>query len=149
MGLLTVFRMKTSDWESQRQQMVAKQLEARGLGDGRVLAAMRSIPRHMFIPESVRSRAYEDRALPIGHKQTISQPFMVAVTLQALGLRGNERVLEIGSGTGYQAAVLGTLALEVYTIERIPDLAEEARANLAALGLDNVHVYCQDGSEGL
>jgi protein-L-isoaspartate(D-aspartate) O-methyltransferase len=147
MGSVTL--MKPSDWETQRQTMVAQQLESRGLIDQRVLSAMRILPRHIFIPEEARSRAYEDRALPIGQKQTISQPFMVAVTLQALRLDGSDKVLEIGTGTGYQAALLGMLSREVHTIELVPELAAQARLNLAALGLHNVHVHTMDGSEGL
>ncbi len=137
------------DWDSQREWMVRQQLMARGIRDPRVLAAMRRIPRHLFIPESQREHAYEDRALPIGLEQTISQPYIVALTLQALALAGWETVLEIGTGGGYQAALLGELARDVHTIEIIPELAERARQQLQDPAYSNIHVYAQDGSGGL
>jgi protein-L-isoaspartate(D-aspartate) O-methyltransferase len=129
--------------------MVDEQLRARGLDDERVLAAMASLPRHMFVPAPVRRQAYEDHAVPIGFNVTISQPFVVGWMTEALELRGGERVLEVGTGSGYQAAVLGRLAREVYTIERVPVLARRAQWVLGALGLDNVHVFVGDGSVGL
>src|ERR1044071_9019622 len=107
--------------------MVEGQLRRRGITDERVLAAMASVPRELFVPEGVRGRAYDDAALPIGGGQTISQPFMVARICEALALRGSERVLDVGTGSGYQAAVLAQLAGDVHTIERIPELAEHAR----------------------
>jgi protein-L-isoaspartate(D-aspartate) O-methyltransferase len=127
---------------------IDEQLLARGVADARVLDAMRRVPRDAFVPEQARSEAYADRALPIGGGQTISQPYMVAVMTEALRLTGSERVLEVGTGSGYQAAVLAELAREVITVERLPDLADAARARLAALGYANVHVIVGDGSIG-
>jgi protein-L-isoaspartate(D-aspartate) O-methyltransferase len=129
--------------------MVEDQLRSRDIGDERVLAAMERVPRELFVPEKLRRRAFDDAALPIGAGQTISQPYMVARIAQELGLDGDERVLDVGSGSGYQAAVLAELADEVHTIERIPELAEQARANLAAAGYDGVVVHEGDGSRGL
>jgi protein-L-isoaspartate(D-aspartate) O-methyltransferase len=132
-----------------RRQMVEHQLRSRDVKDERVLAAMEKVPRELFVPESLRSRAYDDAALPIGAGQTISQPYMVARICEALVLRGDERVLDVGSGSGYQAAVLAELAAEVDTIERVPELAELAHANLQAAGYDRVRVHTGDGSRGL
>jgi protein-L-isoaspartate(D-aspartate) O-methyltransferase len=128
---------------------VPRDLHLRDVEDERVLAAMERVPRELFVPEKLRSRAYEDVALPIGDGQTISQPYMVAKICEALALRGDERVLDVGSGSGYQAAVLAELAAEVDTIERIPKLAEVARANLAAAGYERVRVHVGDGTRGL
>jgi protein-L-isoaspartate(D-aspartate) O-methyltransferase len=114
-----------------------------------VLAAMSTLPRNVFMPAPMRDQAYQDHAVPIGFDATISQPFVVGWMSEALALGGNERVLEIGTGSGYQAAVLSRLAREVYTIERMPVLARRARFTLRALGLDNVHVFVGDGSVGL
>jgi len=110
---------------------------------------MERVPRELFVPHGERHRAHADAALPIGHGQTISQPYMVARIAEALGLTGSEKVLDVGTGSGYQAAVLAELADEVHTIERIPELAEEARKNLAAAAYDRVHVHVGDGSLGL
>jgi protein-L-isoaspartate(D-aspartate) O-methyltransferase len=129
--------------------MVEHQLRGRDVVDERVLAAMERVPRELFVPEYLRDRAYDDAALPIGGGQTISQPYMVARIAEALGLRGGERVLDVGSGSGYQAAVLAELANEVHTIERLPELAELARANLAAAGYERVRVHVGDGTRGL
>jgi protein-L-isoaspartate(D-aspartate) O-methyltransferase len=129
--------------------MVEDQLRGRDIVDERVLAAMERVPRELFVPEGERHRAYADAALPIGHGQTISQPYMVARIAEALSLTGDEKVLDVGTGSGYQAAVLAELADEVHTIERIPELAELARTNLAAAGYDRVHVHVGDGSMGL
>jgi protein-L-isoaspartate(D-aspartate) O-methyltransferase len=129
--------------------MVERQLRGRDVVDERVLAAMERVPRELFVPESLRDRAYDDAALPIGGGQTISQPYMVARIAEALALSGDERVLDVGSGSGYQAAVLAELAAEVDTIERLPELAELARANLAASGYDRVRVHTGDGTRGL
>ena len=131
-----------------RESMVERQLAARGIRDARVLAAMRRVPRHLFVPESERAAAYEDRPLPIGHDQTISQPYIVALMSEALRLEGDEVVLEIGTGSGYQAAVLAELAARVYTIEIIPDLASAAAAALEHLHSTNVHVRAGDGYRG-
>ena len=129
--------------------MVDAQLRGRDVGDERVLAAMERVPRELFVPEKLRDRAYDDAALPIGAGQTISQPYMVARICEALSLTGPEHVLDVGTGSGYQAAVLAELAEEVDTIERIPQLAELARANLAAAGYARVRVHVGDGSRGL
>jgi protein-L-isoaspartate(D-aspartate) O-methyltransferase len=130
-------------------EMVEQQLRGRDVSDERVLAAMERVPRELFVPEEFRDRAYDDAALPIAEGQTISQPYMVAKICEALALRGNEHVLDVGSGSGYQAAVLAELAAEVDTIERIPELAELARRNLAAAGYDRVRVHVGDGTRGL
>src|SRR5438034_109067 len=132
-----------------RARMVQRQLRERDIADERVLAAMERVPRDLFVPPEVRDRAYDDAALPIGAGQTISQPYMVARICEALALRGTERVLDVGTGSGYQAAVLAELACEADTIERIPELAETASANLAAAGYTNVHVHVGDGTRGL
>lgn len=133
----------------QRAKMVEVQLCWRGVRDSRVLAAMGAVPREEFVPDELRVKAYEDVPLPIGDGQTISQPYIAAAMTAALALRGNERVLEIGTGCGYQAAILGQLANEVFTIERHCDLAASASRRLAGLGYANVHVHCGDGTLGL
>ncbi len=127
---------------------IEEQLVARGITDARVLEAMRRVPREAFVPNASYAQAYADRALPIGSGQTISQPYMVAVMSEALRLTGSERVLDVGTGSGYQAAVLGELARSVMTIERVPELAETARARLTALGYANVDVRVGDGTLG-
>jgi protein-L-isoaspartate(D-aspartate) O-methyltransferase len=129
--------------------MVEQQLRGRDVVDERVLAAMERVPRELFVPERLQRRAYEDAALPIGEGQTISQPYMVARIAEALALTGDEHVLDVGTGSGYQAAVLAELAEEVDTIERIPALAEQARDNLKAAGYERVQVHVGDGSQGL
>ena len=132
-----------------RRRMVEQQLLARGIRDERVLKAMGRVPRELFVPEESRERAYEDAALPIGSGQTISQPAMVALICELLDLQGDERVLVVGTGSGYQAAVLAELAAEVHTIERRAELAEQARENLAAAGYaDRVRVHVGDGTLG-
>ena len=137
------------DFEHEREQMVVTQLEARGIQDPAVLAAMRNVPRHLFVDESVRARAYEDTPLPIGEQQTISQPYMVAIMSEELAVRPGERILEVGTGSGYQAAVLAELGARVVTLERIPVLAESARAIIEALGYaDQVTVEVGDGTLG-
>jgi protein-L-isoaspartate(D-aspartate) O-methyltransferase len=135
--------------DAEREAMVRTQLAGRGIVDTRVLDAMARVPRHLFVPEDLREHAYRDRALPIAEQQTISQPFIVALMAQALMLRGSERVLEIGAGSGYAAAVLSLLAAEVYTIERWPTLAEAATRRLHDLGFTNAHVVVGDGTSGL
>jgi protein-L-isoaspartate(D-aspartate) O-methyltransferase len=132
-----------------RERMVDEQLGGRDITDRRVLEAMRTVPRHRFVPEDAAELAYIDAPLPIGFRQTISQPYIVALMSQLLRLRGDETVLEVGTGSGYQAAVLGRLARRVYSVERIPELADSARHVLEALGMDNVEVYVADGSSGL
>ena len=130
--------------------MVEWQLRRRGIEDERVLEAMGRVPRECFVPAAQRDAAYADAALSIGAGQTISQPYMVALICEQLALQGTERVLDVGTGSGYQAAVLAELAAEVHTIERIPELAENARANLAAAGYGSrVHLYVGDGTRGL
>jgi protein-L-isoaspartate(D-aspartate) O-methyltransferase len=138
----------TTDWTAARTQMVDEQLTARDINSPRVIGAMRTVPRHLFVPESVREDAYGDTPLPIGHGQTISQPYIVAFMTQALEIEPAHRVLEIGTGSGYQAAVLSVLAADVYTIEIIPALADRARDTLAALGYANVHVRAGNGYLG-
>src|SRR5205823_12926817 len=132
-----------------RHRMVEEQLRARDILDERVLAAMERVPRERFVPETERDRAYADAALPIGEGQTISQPYMVARICEALALHGRERLLDVGTGSGYQAAVLAELADEVHTIERRARLAEQARASLAAAGYKRVQVHVGDGTLGL
>ncbi len=128
--------------------MVAQQLRARGLGDSRLLEAFERVPRHLFVPEEFRFAAYDDSPLPIGLGQTISQPYMVALMTMVLGLDGHEQVLELGTGSGYQAAILGCLAHDVQTVELIPELAFRAEALLRDLEFSNIHVQCGDGSFG-
>ena len=132
-----------------RERMLRGQIEARGVEEPRVLHAMRSVPRERFVPESQRAWAYEDRPLPIGHGQTISQPFVVAAMTEALRAQPGDRVLEIGTGSGYQAAVLSLLVAQVYSIEIVPELAQQARETLAAQGHENVQVITGDGFRGL
>lgn len=137
------------DTSALREEMVERQIAARGVSDRRVLEAMREIPREKFVDPSLTAFAYEDAPLAIGSGQTISQPYIVALMTEALGLVGSERVLEVGTGSGYGAAVLGRLARDVYTIERHPELARAAANRLAALGYCNVHVVEGDGTLGL
>jgi protein-L-isoaspartate(D-aspartate) O-methyltransferase len=129
--------------------MVERQLRRRGIADERVLSAMERVPRELFVPERLRRRAYADGALPIGHGQTISQPFMVGAICSLLALEGHERVLDVGTGSGYQAAVLAELAAEVVTVERVPELASAAGRALAAAGYERVRVLVGDGSIGV
>ncbi|HET7807575.1 MAG TPA: protein-L-isoaspartate(D-aspartate) O-methyltransferase [Gaiellaceae bacterium] len=129
--------------------MVERQLRGRDIADERVLDAMARVPRELFVPDEERRRAYADAALPIGHGQTISQPYMVARIVEAVAPRPGERVLDVGTGSGYQAAVLDELGAEVVTIERIPELAETARASLAAAGYGDVDVRVGDGTLGV
>lgn len=136
------------DLTARRQEMVERQLRKRGIRDERVLAALLSVPRHEFVPPEFAAEAYTDRPLPIGHGQTISQPFMVAAMAEALELSGGECVLEIGAGSGYQAAVLSLLAREVHTVEMQEDLATQSAERLRRLGYGNVHVHVGDGTLG-
>jgi protein-L-isoaspartate(D-aspartate) O-methyltransferase len=137
------------DFKRLRDLMVETQLIPRGIKDRRVLDAMRKVPRHLFVPEFIRHSAYDDIALPIGDDQTISQPYMVAVMTELLELKGFEKVLEVGTGSGYQAAILAELAGEVYTIERFSALADMARKRLTNIGYKNVYVMVGDGTKGL
>ena len=134
--------------DAERREMVARQLRARGIADERVLAAMERVPRHELVPPGVRDQAYADRPLPIGHEQTISQPFIVAFMTQALRPAPGDRVLEVGTGSGYQAAVLAELVARVYSIEIVAPLGERARRDLERLGYRNVEVRIGDGYEG-
>ncbi len=135
-------------WQRERDQMVERQIACRGVTDARVLDAMRQVPRHAFVPPESVDCAHDDRAMPIGQGQTISQPYMVAVMTQLLELEPTDRVLEIGTGSGYQAAMLAMLAREVISVERVPLLAEAARQRLHALGYENVVVVVGDGTLG-
>jgi protein-L-isoaspartate(D-aspartate) O-methyltransferase len=135
-------------YERERKQMVKEQIEGRGLSDPRLLSAFESVPRHMFVPEESRYAAYDDGPLPIGFGQTISQPYIVALMTNLLELDGDERILEIGTGSGYQAAILGKMAEEVHTVEYIPDLATGAGKLLKDLGINNVNIHLGDGSLG-
>ena len=137
------------EYAAQHMEMIEKQLRRRGISDSAVLGAMTAVPRHEFVAEELRSRAYEDVPLPIGGGQTISQPYIVAAMTAALHLQPSDRVLEIGTGCGFQAAVLSLLAKEVFTIERRPELASAASATLARLGYANAHAHCGDGTLGL
>ena len=136
------------DWSGMRKTMVRDQLRGRDVVNARVLDAMSRVPRHLFVPEAVRADAYGDYPLPIGHGQTISQPYIVGFMTQALEIEPQHRVLEIGTGSGYQAAILAELAKEVYTIEIVAPLADRARATLEALGYRNVHVKTGNGYLG-
>ncbi|HDH06381.1 MAG TPA: protein-L-isoaspartate(D-aspartate) O-methyltransferase, partial [Nitrospirae bacterium] len=136
-------------YEEQRHLMIEYQLKDRGIKDERVLAAMEDVPRHRFVGEDLQDNAYDDCALPLGEGQTISQPYMVAVMTELLELKGSEKVLEIGTGSGYQSAVLSLLVSEVFTVERIQSLAVNARKLLKELDCGNVHVIVSDGSLGL
>jgi protein-L-isoaspartate(D-aspartate) O-methyltransferase len=134
--------------EARRERMVKEQIQDRGVKDARTLAAMRAVPRHLFVPEGSPGDPYGDYPLPIGHGQTISQPYIVAFMTEALALRGGESVLEIGTGSGYQSAVLSRIASRVHTIEIVPELAAESRERLKKLGYDNVEVRAGDGYLG-
>jgi protein-L-isoaspartate(D-aspartate) O-methyltransferase len=134
--------------KKERNRMVDDQIIPRGVRDERVLAALRKVPRHEFLPEAIRGMAYADNALPIGEGQTISQPYMVALMTELLALKGTERVLEIGTGSGYQSAVLAELCEKVYTVERIKTLADRARSTLDRLGYRSVAIKVYDGTYG-
>ena len=139
---------KTDDLAVARRRMVEQQLRPRGIHDRHVLRIMEAMPRHLFVDDTLIARAYSDHALPIGEDQTISQPYMVALMTQALDLTGEEKVLEIGTGSGYQTAILAELADRVFTIDRIPSIAAEAQERLAAMGYSNIVVRCADGTLG-
>lgn len=142
------FQGDLTEYDRAREQMVRNQIEARGITDPLVLAAMRQVPRHLFVPAEMRDSAYRDAPLPIGEGQTISQPYIVALMTEMLELTGGERVLEIGTGSGYQAAILSLLAREVYTVERLPTLAQHAEELLLQLGYCNVRIRVGDGTLG-
>jgi len=140
--------MIRDEYSSKRQFMVDTQIVGRGIGNERVIRVMREVPRHLFLDEAFRTQAYDDNPLPIGEKQTISQPYIVALMTEALQLTGTEKVLEIGTGSGYQTAVLARLADQVYSIERIPSLAKRARKIFDALKCTNIVVTISDGTLG-
>ncbi len=140
--------MKVDLYRHARERMVRNQIAARGIKDARVLEAMLKVPRHLFVEEALKDQAYGDYPLPIGEGQTISQPYIVALMTEALELKGNEKVLEIGTGSGYQTAILAELARWVYSIERYPELARRARRLLDALGYKNVSIRVGDGTLG-
>lgn len=135
-------------FEPQRDTMVRQQIAARGIQDERVLAAMRSVPRHRFVPEPLKNRAHRDGPLPIGHGQTISQPYIVALMTELVNPQPDDRALDVGTGSGYQAAILAELVDKVYSIEIVPELGNEARERLQTLGIDNVRVRVGDGYQG-
>jgi len=137
-----------SNYEQARRNMVEYQIKARGIKDKRVLSAMLKVPRHLFVPEEMRDLAYRDEPLPIGYSQTISQPYIVAYMTEALKLRPEDKVLEIGTGSGYQTAILAELVREVYTIEIIPELSQRAEETLKNLGYTNIEFLIGDGSKG-
>ncbi|MFC1706681.1 protein-L-isoaspartate(D-aspartate) O-methyltransferase [Planctomycetota bacterium] len=137
------------DYDALRERMVRTQIEARGIASPRVLAAMRKVPRHVFVPSRYLGRAYDDTPLPIGREQTISQPYIVALMTEAASIEPDDRLLEVGTGCGYQAAILAELGRELMTIERIAELAGEATDRLMTLGHDNAKVCCGDGYLGL
>ena len=137
-----------ADFAAQRQRMVERQLKARGIKDERVLAAMGKVPREEFVPPESRDASYEDGPLPIGHDQTISQPYIVAFMTEQLRLKPGDRVLEIGTGSGYQAAILADLVSEIHSVEIVEPLARDAEATLQRLGYKNVHVKIGDGYKG-
>jgi len=142
------FPFRQDSFERQRDQMGRTQLAERGIRDARVLAAMSTVPRHDFVPQDLRQDAYEDHPLPIGEGQTISQPYIVAVMLEHLALRATDRVLEIGTGSGYVTALLSLLCAEVFSVERFVSLADSAAATLRWLGYRNARIKIGDGSEG-
>src|SRR5690606_6869724 len=141
-------RVTGQDYEVERRKMVSDQLLARGIIDTETLKAMRKVERHLFVPDQNRSQAYNDSPLPIGHGQTIPQPYIVAYMTQLLNVSQGDKVLEIGTGSGYQAAILGEIAKEVFTIEIVEALGEQAKRRLKALGYDNVTVIVGDGYSG-
>ena len=143
-----LMKVVKENYAHERRQMVDEQIRMRGIKDERVLRAMEEVARHLFVPRKMKVCAYADEALPIGDGQTISQPYMVALMTECLELCGDEKVLEVGTGSGYQAAVLSCLAREVYSIERVEKLSTDARERLGSLGYGNVHVVYGDGSRG-
>ena len=144
----TVFAQEIDTFDAKRQEMISHQIKNRGITDGKVLEAMEKVRRHLFVPDALRGMAYEDRPLPIGHDQTISQPYIVAYMTQAARPRPDDRVLEIGTGSGYQAAILAEIVKEVYTIEIIKPLADSASSRLLDMGYQNVKVKWGDGYKG-
>lgn len=140
--------IEVNEWKVERERMVKEQIIARGIKDKRVIEAMMKVPRHHFVDKTYYHQAYNDYPLPIGHGQTISQPYMVASMTELLELKGQEKVLEIGTGSGYQTAILALLCSKVYSIERISDLTRQARSKLESLGFQNINLMVGDGSLG-
>lgn len=140
---------KGTDFDQARHDMVETQIVSRGIRDSRVLAAMLKVPRHLFVEKELQTQAYDDRPLGIGENQTISQPYMVALMTEALELKGQEMVLEVGTGSGYQTAILAELAAKVFSLERLEELACKARQLLASLGYANIEIRVCDGTAGL
>jgi protein-L-isoaspartate(D-aspartate) O-methyltransferase len=147
-GCSPVVPTENKNFTQLREKMVREQIVARGLSHQSVVEAMKKVPRHRFVPQEYRVWAYEDRPLPIGYQQTISQPYIVGLMTSLLNLGGDEKVLEIGTGSGYQAAILAELAREVYSIEILSELAKQAKSTLNGLGYTNIHVRCGDGFFG-
>jgi len=147
-SLLNFGVLGKTDFSRQREEMIKFQIEARGIKDKKVLAAMKKVKRHLFVPPGLRNFAYYDQPLPVGQGQTISQPYIVALMTELLLLKGDEKVLEIGTGSGYQAAILAEIAGQVYTIEILPALAQGAERLLNQLGYKNIKVRCGDGYQG-
>jgi protein-L-isoaspartate(D-aspartate) O-methyltransferase len=147
-GIGRDYKLKSMDRRDERERMVGAQIAARGIRDERVLQALREVPRHLFVPDDVQRDAYGDRPLPIGGGQTISQPYMVALMTEALAPRDSDTVLEVGTGSGYQTAILSRLARRIVTIERLDSLSAHAASVLASLAIDNVTAVVGDGSEG-
>ncbi|MGM0423573.1 MAG: protein-L-isoaspartate(D-aspartate) O-methyltransferase [Thermodesulfobacteriota bacterium] len=148
LGSSCALQAQEPDWQEQRRNMVQEQLEGRDIEDQKVLRAMQEVPRHEFVPRLYQDLSYQDRALPIAEGQTISQPYIVALMTQLTEIQAEDKVLEIGTGSGYQAAVLAELAQEVYSVEIIPELAKQAQEALQELGYENVHVKQGDGFQG-
>ena len=142
------FALEAFNLDKKRDEMIGSQIKNRGISDEKVLNAMKKVERHLFVPKNLRAMAYSDRPLPIGHKQTISQPYIVAYMTEAAQLKADDRVLEIGTGSGYQAAILAEIVNEVYTIEIIKPLADSSRLRLKELGYGNIKVKCADGYKG-
>ncbi len=140
--------IEVSEWKHERERMVEEQIVKRGVKDTRVIQAMKKVPRHLFIDKTYYHQAYNDYPLPIGQSQTISQPYMVASMTELLELKGDERVLEIGTGSGYQTAILALLCSKVYSVERISELTKKARLTLKQLGFKNINLIVRDGSLG-
>jgi protein-L-isoaspartate(D-aspartate) O-methyltransferase len=140
--------IKVAEWKHERERMVKEQIIARGIEDPRVIEAMEKVPRHLFVDKTYYHQSYNDYPLPIGQNQTISQPYMVASMTELLELKGNENILEVGTGSGYQTAILALLCSRVYSIERIPELTRKARIILRELGFNNVNLTVRDGTLG-
>jgi protein-L-isoaspartate(D-aspartate) O-methyltransferase len=140
--------IEVTEWKHERERMVNEQIIARGIQDPKVIEAMKKVPRHLFVDKTYYHQSYNDYPLPIGESQTISQPYMVASMTELLELKGSERVLEIGTGSGYQTAILALLCSKVYSVERIPELTRKARVTLRKLGFSNVNLIVRDGTLG-